>query len=102
MTLNFEAGYMHAVFPHATTRRFLAAGAGSVVDTIYIRTDYRGYSFSISQYNEDYVDREPGSTSSSLTGSSPYTPTTQLFSPDAICIEQVGVARVGAPEQADR
>jgi len=30
MTLNFEAGYMHAVFPHATTRRFLAARAGSI------------------------------------------------------------------------
>jgi len=30
MTLNFEAGYMHAVFPHATTRKFLAAQAGSI------------------------------------------------------------------------
>ena len=30
MTLNFEAGYMHAVFPHATTRRILAARAGSI------------------------------------------------------------------------
>jgi hypothetical protein len=30
MTLNFEAGYMHAVFPRATPRRFLAARAGSI------------------------------------------------------------------------
>jgi hypothetical protein len=30
MILNFEAGYMHAVFPHATSRRILAARAGSI------------------------------------------------------------------------
>ena len=35
MTLNFEAGYMHAVFPHATTRRFLAARAGSIYDPLF-------------------------------------------------------------------
>jgi len=29
-TLNFEAGYMHAVFPHANTRRIVAARAGSI------------------------------------------------------------------------
>ena len=29
-TLNFEAGYVHAVFPHATQRRILAARAGSI------------------------------------------------------------------------
>jgi hypothetical protein len=34
MTLNFEAGYMHAVFPHATTRRILAARAGSIYDPL--------------------------------------------------------------------
>ncbi len=28
MTLNFEAGYMHAVFPHTTTRRLLQLGPG--------------------------------------------------------------------------
>src|SRR5207253_10080446 len=28
--LNFEAGYMHAVFPHATQRRVLAARSGSI------------------------------------------------------------------------
>ena len=47
MTLNFEAGYMHAVFPHATTRRFLAARAGSIYAPLLRTVENTKFYFSL-------------------------------------------------------
>ncbi len=54
MTLNFEAGYMHAVFPQAITRRFLADRAGAIyAPSFRSRKNTTSFSDSLSGVSRD-------------------------------------------------